>query len=580
MIFSIHRLVATTALTLLVTAGAPIAQTDPAYLTSDEVQVYRDNITGLTDETGATDILTKLEAAGEAGSNQALFLLGDLYSRPIGPIAKDGEKAVRYYVRSGENGNAYAFARAGDIYRDGSLIPEDLSKALSYYERASSEGNSTGRAKVGEFYIKGIGVEQDVDKGLVLVEEAAEMGGPSALNLLGELYSQPDAVPDDGQRAVDYYERSGEAGNTFAYVRIGDIYRDGRLLPVDLQKAFSYYEKAAEAGSVSGKTRVADAYIKGLGVERDQARGLSLLKDVGESGNLTAYQQAADYLRSGEYVGSDPQEALATYIRSAEAGNPDGYTRVAQMYLDGTAGQVDHKKAIEYYEKATAAGSKGAASALANAHITKRLGRLSDPKKAMAQLTALSAEGDKNATVMLSNAYYFADRSPGKAINLLEEAVKEGSSPAALRLISFYRDAPSGLIKKSPKDALRILEAARSGMNPDVIESESLLIMVSSASRISDFEKIYESLQNIPVTVRPDALSAMARVNPNAYVYVAQRHLRERGLYSGRLNGLLTSETIRSISQLCSSGAAPDRCRLGPLSPQAVRLVSIGMSQG
>ena len=71
-----------------------------------------------------------------------------------------------------------------------------------------------------------------------------------------------------------------------------------------------------------------------------------------------------------------------------------------------------------------------------------------------------------------------------------------------------------------------------------------------------------------------DFLIRLQAANLNAYVYLLQAELGERGLYEGAANGMLGRGTIAAISSFCSETGIRDVCDRGPLTSRAARALA------
>lgn len=138
----------------------------------------------------------------EQGSNEAEFLLGELYygfyennhSRN-----EKGERAFYWWSKAAEHGNAKAYMRMAQCY-EGTIslytLQENKKIASEWYIKAAAEGNSDAWYKLGNMLIE----INKVDAAKKCWRKAAEMGNEDAKSALEMVYStdvQPGAKKEN-----------------------------------------------------------------------------------------------------------------------------------------------------------------------------------------------------------------------------------------------------------------------------------------------------------------------------------------------------------------------------------------------
>jgi hypothetical protein len=431
--------------------------------------------------------------------------------------------------------------------------------------------------------ISGQGTDANPDHGLALLTEVAETGDRGALYTLGDVYTRGGAIPVDGTKAVDYLTKSAEAGNSGAYTRLGEIYRDGIGVPVDAARAVSYFAQAQAAGSTSAGLRLAEAALWGLGEAQDVDKGLSLLRAAADGGDVSAKLTLSDVLLRGELVAPDVREGLKLLEEAAATGNATALTRLGNAYRGGGAIGKDPQKSLAFFEKAVAAGNASALLDLARGHMNGDFGRSSSQKLALGYARDAEARGLSGASVlmadwMLRGAGQRADVRGGLA--KLEAAAKSGNGDAARRLIALYRSGSGKALSANPAKAQATLATYGGLLTPAQRTQEELLILGTAATSRGDLERLAEAFKAAPQATRINLLTTLRWSNANAFVYLVQDELKARGLYKGALNGLLTRDTIRAVTTLCDAGPSGERCRQGPLTGDAARLIAVRVATG
>lgn len=215
--------------------------------------------------------------------------------------------------------------------------------------------------------------------------------------------------------------------------------------------------------------------------------------------------------------------------------------------------------------------------------MTGQLGRKLDAKDGIEQLTLLSDSGNARATISLAEALYWGHGVAAdsvRAIEVLRRGAKLGLRPVTSKLISLYRDAPGGKIKRSLKEARATLDANKQQFSKEEYVREEILLEAAAARNISGYSKVKEKLSSLSSASRLETLIALRSANPNVFVYVVQFELKKRGLFRGDSNGLLRASTITAMNKLCSKSVSGERCRLGPFSYEAARVISIMLESG
>ena len=120
----------------------------------------------------------------------AFYKFGNLYLDGIG-VEKDEQKAEEYYTRAAEQGNITILKILGDVQQDKGAdyyyhsndkekTRSCYMKALRYYERAANLGDADAEFRIGLMYYFGDGVKSDSQKALEYFTRAAEKGYPQA----------------------------------------------------------------------------------------------------------------------------------------------------------------------------------------------------------------------------------------------------------------------------------------------------------------------------------------------------------------------------------------------------------------
>lgn len=196
----------------------------------------------------------------EAGDAASALKMGDWYSdacRQFCYFARGSQwlpkcnpaKAIEWYERAANAGEAEASMRLGGLYRSGFLnasMPPDIPRAVEWYRRAAADGHKDAAYSLATIYDNGLG-EIEIDR----VEAAKWYMKQSPLDKSGnvdmrlaELYATGDGVPQDSAEARRLALKSSEKSRIGFAERIAAVY--AQAPPADYAEAY-YWASLAEA---------------------------------------------------------------------------------------------------------------------------------------------------------------------------------------------------------------------------------------------------------------------------------------------------------------------------------------------
>ena len=89
---------------------------------------------------------------------------------------KNSAKAVEWYRKAAENGDATAQNNLGVCYEYGTGVTLSKATAAEWYRKAADQGDADAQCNLGYCYENGIGVEKDVIKATEWYQKSAEQG--------------------------------------------------------------------------------------------------------------------------------------------------------------------------------------------------------------------------------------------------------------------------------------------------------------------------------------------------------------------------------------------------------------------
>jgi len=88
-------------------------------------------------------------------------------------VPKDYAKAVKWYLRAAEKGNALAQSTLGDIYYYGRGVPQNFTTAAEWWQLAADQGVAVAQLNLSVLYANGEGIEKDLIKSHLYANLAA-----------------------------------------------------------------------------------------------------------------------------------------------------------------------------------------------------------------------------------------------------------------------------------------------------------------------------------------------------------------------------------------------------------------------
>lgn len=135
------------------------------------------------------EALQWLEQAARSEVHQALEWLSDIYMRGGYGIEPDPARAVTYYEKLGQMGDAQAFFELGQMYErsamneDGSLDAASLARAFEFYRQAAGQGHYQSMWGLGRMHATGKGAPYSLPNAYMWFDIASDVGGQEMINL-------------------------------------------------------------------------------------------------------------------------------------------------------------------------------------------------------------------------------------------------------------------------------------------------------------------------------------------------------------------------------------------------------------
>ncbi|KAL1216861.1 ERAD-associated E3 ubiquitin-protein ligase component HRD3A [Cardamine amara subsp. amara] len=299
-----------------------------------------------------------LEYQAQKGNPAAMYKIGLFYYFGLRGLKRDHAKALFWFSKAVDKGDASSMELLGEIYARGAGVERNYDKALECLTLAAEQGLFSAFNGLGYLYVKGYGVDKkNYTKAREYFEKAADNGDPSGHYNLGVLYLKGIGVKKDMKHATQYFFVAANAGQPKAFYQLAKMFHSGVGLKKNLEMATSFYKLVAERGPWSSLSRWAlEAYLKG-----DVGKAFMLYSRMSELGYEVAQSNAAWILDkygersmcmgvSGLCTDKERHErAHSLWWRASEQGNEHAALLIGDAYYYGRGTERDFVRAAEAY---------------------------------------------------------------------------------------------------------------------------------------------------------------------------------------------------------------------------------------
>lgn len=439
----------------------------------------------------------------------ACATLADIYGYGTA-LKTDYDKAVKYYQKAADLGNAYAMSRLGDLYLYGSsdVLPVNPEKACELYKASAQLGYVDAMKTMGYEYLYGDnGITHDSKDGIMWLKKAAEAGDENAMWYLALEYNRGENVGKNLMAAKSWLRKAAEAGSKDAMVSIAGESQDAG----NIMEAISWYEKA-------GSWRlIGNMYLRGEGVAQNISKGLDYYNKAIDDGDTEAMVYMGNLYIDGSSIDGisvpvDTPKGLMYYEIAINRGCVAAINELAQMYMEGTKIHKDLEKAFELYKLGSEQGSSNSMVELAKVYINGLADNYghyivrADINQAITLLESAAKACSVSAMELLGDIYYKGDgviKDIQKAANWYKQAVEEASwSYRAKYKLGRCFVYGEGIMQSYWKAVPYLKEAADLGWGDYQAEASYLLgVCYCSEGAQQDLDKAIEYLNQAAVNL-------------------------------------------------------------------------------
>jgi TPR repeat protein len=233
-----------------------------------------------TDEAPDSEIVRRIFEAAEAGSPEALTLIGRWYEHGV-VVKRDEVAATVYYLRAMRFDSPWA----------STLLWKMIQRPDYFRILKNSADKNSPSAQFGwaELIASGLDHQLTQAQALELLQRAASRNYPPAVVELGMCYYTGTWVEQNRDKAIGILRTAVRLGSREARVRLSMIELQDHKHSLRDSSNVAVLWRAAEEGSVLAQTMLAYCYEAGLGVFRNTTEAVRLYRKASQRGSNAAY---------------------------------------------------------------------------------------------------------------------------------------------------------------------------------------------------------------------------------------------------------------------------------------------------
>jgi TPR repeat protein len=330
------------ALILCVIAGAARGQTAQKAPASSQTQAPA------PDCTDAVQCATECEK----GVGASCYKLGGMYQFGNSGVEKNIARAIEFYLKACDRGNAQACNDAGAAFPT-SGSGSDPTRVAELYKRGCTLGDPYACGNLGSLYEQGRGVTKNLPQAVDLLNRACTGGAFFSCVTLGRIYQMGENGPKDDTRAFNLYRQGCDGGNAAGCYDIGLMYLNGAGSAVvkDPKLAVPLLKRACTGGNADSCNDLGVMYDRANGVEKDEVRASALYEKACEGNDSWGCNNLALMYRDGRGVPGDPARAAELFRKGCELGHAGACNDLGVAYEIGRGVAKDEPKAVVLYQK-------------------------------------------------------------------------------------------------------------------------------------------------------------------------------------------------------------------------------------
>jgi uncharacterized protein len=462
----------------------------------------------------AIDVCTRA-----ANENPGDSMLHDMVGRAY-DMDRNYPQAKKAYQKAVDLGNAHAYTNMAWLAIYGNGENQDMQKGVRMMEKAANAGNSYAQASLGWVYREGYGgIVRNYQLAFEWYMKAALQDYPNAQASIGWLYREGLGVPQDYAKSLEFYRKGAENGDLNAIGSMGYALQNGLGVPVNFEEARMWYEKGVAKNDPYCLSAIAWLYREGKGVNQDYAKALDFYRRAANLNDVTGMSSLGYMEQYGLGTPVNYPEALRWYEAAAAKNDAYSLSALGWMYREGVGVNRDYAKSLDYYRRGADLGDLNSMGSMGYA-LQNGLGTPINFEEARMWYEKAAAKNDGYSMASLAWLY-----ENGKGVKQDYVQAKEWYEKAANAGNSYAMGNLSYLYDKGL------------GTSPDTRQAARLAI---------------QSMEGGEAPFIRDMKAGATNYSPD-FRRQLQQALKDRGYYSGPIDGVFGVTTANAIDKLTGS---------------------------
>lgn len=371
----------------------------------------------------------------------AQTLLGECYIDGVG-VVQDLARGESLLKGTAGAGCSKACFVLGRHYFSGSLLPRSLPRALTYFKLAADAGCADAHIVLAEIFLYGRGEEslRDIEQGVQWAEKGMALKSPRAEALVAMCHKCGIGKPKDTTLAFSMLSNAGSHGDRLAKRELAVCILQGEGCEKDPNKAAELWTQLAEEGDGLSARFLGQLLFDGQLLDKNIQRAIEMFKRGDALGDAVASFWLAWLYKKGTGVEVDVKRAADLFERAGSRGEILGTACLAYCYEEGLGVEKDVRRAVSLYEAVVK--KKGMSRPYLSRLLSCYTKVIDDPVVSGHEAAVLLKLMDQKETFVAHRLawLYFKgvglSKDPKKAVELLEDVLKQGSSDKLLLLLS------------------------------------------------------------------------------------------------------------------------------------------------
>lgn len=191
--------------------------------------------------------------AADLGDADAQYQLGVFYYEGTPNFKQNPIKAIEMFEKAALQNHVISQSALGEIFRKSPLVKQDLKKAVYWYSRSADGGNANAQYQLGDMIMQGLGgLEKNYPEAMIWLEKSANQDHRLAQGVLGLMYQvNGQGLTPNISKAIYWHEKASKNGIAHSSFVLAVIFHNKGIDELnkpqtDLDVAKQFFDKAIE----------------------------------------------------------------------------------------------------------------------------------------------------------------------------------------------------------------------------------------------------------------------------------------------------------------------------------------------